>query len=400
MDTPTKKLQGGLEEYGEPTSPSRYDLQELTLLSKEEIVQKVFELEGELNEFQESSKELEIALEEELQELELKNKALKNLLLEKDKQEVDLKQNIMELQQELVSVHQQHVDRIQEYEEKINHLKKTIVAVEIENDSMESNDRLLTSKLHMASQFNNELLEKIAIIENEYERKKREAIEKQLYISNYQNQVRELTSKITHLEEKLKFYENNEMDSLFLSMKDILSSGPPTFTGTYQKNQGMKKSDSLKKLHELTTKSEEMSKKVQSLKGIYSLDKKLKSTSTTQLSTDSHISLAKHGTTLAVSETSGIESRKLNQISASPSIIDLSLKLNSQAGSLRSSETSSFEPEKKLNPPTRPLETIKGSPNTEHVKNSASLLPKRSSQKKRSKKGLLDSFRSISISSN
>ncbi|ODV77648.1 uncharacterized protein CANTADRAFT_27361 [Suhomyces tanzawaensis NRRL Y-17324] len=243
MDSPTP-----VREVDVPLTPTRYSRNVLRDLSKDELVEKVLELESVLNEFQESSKELEQALEEELQGLEAANvhiqKALDAKLLELE----ETKAKIVAMNQELNALHDSHNDRIRESEEKVTLLKQQLVSVEIANDSMESNDRMLSHKLELANQFNNELLEKMAILENDYERERKAGMEKQLYITNYQNEVKELNSKIESLEHRS---DSPDADALFISMREVLSAGPPSTSDNYGQPQ-MRKSSSLKKLQDMT----------------------------------------------------------------------------------------------------------------------------------------------------
>lgn len=268
-----------------PRTPSRHNRCQLLQLSQEEVIEKVLELESELNEFQESSRELEQALEEELQELEKQIQTLRQTLETSDHELKKSKESIAILNKELVELNDTISTRTKEYEVTVSSLKKHLVSVEIANDSMEESERMLCSKLELANQFNNDLLEKIAIMENDLHREKQTNIQKNLHITNYENTIQDLKVNVTILEKRLKHSESNEVDCLFLSMKDILKDGPPPTQALSTKNgnSGMKKSDSLQRLHQLTANSESMSKKVQNLKSsMYSTQ--MKSTPTTKLS--------------------------------------------------------------------------------------------------------------------
>lgn len=169
---------------------------ELNLLSRDELIDRIIDLESILEEFQDSSKELEQALELEIQALETDNRRLQQVY---DKYKVELdgcKTKIRDLTQELNDLHDIHAQEIRQYNQQLHELKQQIVSVEISNDNIESNDRILSHKLELSNQFNNELLEKLALLESDLEREKKLNLSNQLYITNYQNQVQELTEKL------------------------------------------------------------------------------------------------------------------------------------------------------------------------------------------------------------
>ena len=86
------------------------------------------------------------------------------------------------------------------------------------NDSMENEDRIKTNKYEDQQKFNNHLLEKLALLESDYERERKLNIEKQLYITNYQNQIKDLNRKIETLEsQKLKMIFNNNNNNKLMS---------------------------------------------------------------------------------------------------------------------------------------------------------------------------------------
>lgn len=315
---------------GSPVTPSRQthaDKQELSKWTKDEIVQRVLDLEYELTEFQESSKELEKALEEELQTLEANSDKLSNDLKQRDAKIQQLTNDNRDLKLQLNLLDDQINNKKLEYETEVRTLKQQIVDIEIANDNMESNDRLIQNKLDGLSSFNLELIEKIAMMENDIHLERKSNIEKDLFIINYENTISDLKNQIVKLEAagnkryskrfsklpsslshsnrlstngiNIKSQQNNddknledndheteisEVDILYLSMKDVLRAGPPT-PHTTDKNS-MKKSDSLQKLHDLLLKSEGLSNKVKSLRreSLYLNSPQMKSPSTTQLS--------------------------------------------------------------------------------------------------------------------
>lgn len=216
---------------------------DLSLLPRHIIEQRYYELEEMLDEFQESSKELEKALEEELQLEEQKSQQLIETIKFKDQQIYQTKQQNLKLQQDLNEAESNLNSKIKNYEDQLTSLKQSIVSVEICNDDFESNDRVLTNKLELANQFNNDLLEKLAITENDLELERKSNLESKLYITNYQNTIQDLKDQIVTLEEKIskplintqenkEEYEEEEEDhddfnSTVLSMREVLKNGPP-----------------------------------------------------------------------------------------------------------------------------------------------------------------------------
>ncbi|KAI5968800.1 hypothetical protein CANMA_002236 [Candida margitis] len=221
----------------------------LQALSKDELIQKVLESEAILNEFQESSKDLEKALEDELQELETTKMNLED-------QVISLKNQLLTSRQQNLD-HGKELDKLQDLllnkDQEIMGLQQKIVKIEIANASMESQDRIMLNKYEVQQTFNNELLEKLAILEDELDRAKRQNSERQLHITNYKIQVHDLQETIKQLEAD----QHRDCDASFVSMKDVLKSTPPpnvlrNVTNTTTSQSKMKKSDSLQKLKNLT----------------------------------------------------------------------------------------------------------------------------------------------------
>lgn len=148
----------------------------LQALSKEELIQKVLESEAILNEFQESSKDLEKALEDELQQLESTNLNLENQVIDLKKQLLASRQQNLDQGKDLDELQ----DLLLSKDQEIAGLQQKIVTIEISNASMESQDRIMLSKYEVQQAFNNELLEKLAMLEDELDRVKKQNTEKQL----------------------------------------------------------------------------------------------------------------------------------------------------------------------------------------------------------------------------
>lgn len=207
-----------------------------------ELAKRVEQLELELYEFQESSKELELALEDELSRLENANSALR-LQLQKANEQISAgKKREKALSQQVAQANEASRAQKRENEEKITHLTKRLVAIEVANESMELNDRIYASKIELAHQMNNDLLERIALLEDEVQRERELGVQKNLLISNYENSVAELQQTIAKLQSNSAPPESFEGDLLVLSMRDVLNSGP----------KKVPKSDSLHRLRELS----------------------------------------------------------------------------------------------------------------------------------------------------
>ena len=207
-----------------------------------ELTERVEQLELELVEFQESSKELELALEDELSRLENSNSILQQQL-KKANDEINAgKAREKALAQQILEAQEASRAQKRENEEKINQLTKRLVAIEVANESMELNDRIYASKIELAQQMNNDLLERIALLEDEVQRERELVIQKNLLISNYENSVAELQQTISKLQGNSVPPESFEGDHLVLSMRDVLIS----------ETKRLPKSDSLHRLRELT----------------------------------------------------------------------------------------------------------------------------------------------------
>lgn len=385
----------------ESPSQQKYKKDDISNWDKEEIVEKMMVLEEELIEFQESSKELERALEEELQQLEMGNNQLVTSNKHKDKTIEELNSEVLELKAEVRRLNDENSSQKMKYDQEIRQLKQTIVDIEIKNDSMELNDRVANSKLGSLNQFNNELLEKIAILENENYLQKKMNDEKDLHISNYINTINDLKAQSDRLNKKsTPDTLNDEVDILYLSMKDVLRAGPPE---SPYLQETMKKSDSLQRLHQLLMRSENLSNQMKTLKrnSLYLSSPQLKSPSTTQLSNHLHTSksksrpkevfpfeksnTSKNLTNMLYQESKkdDQESKKDNQVSESMRNGNKELRHTNNKSNNKPNNTNEIPTDPRHKPPKPshnqnhsysssklPLQTITGSPNTLTAKSS------------------------------
>lgn len=398
-----------------PLTPTRHTRTDLQRLSKAEIVQRMLDLEAELNEFQASSRDLEQALEDELQTLELRNSALMRALASKEEQLLASSKQNQALAAEIDDLNVTLTKKTRLQDDELRRLQQQLVLVEISNDAMELHDRVLSSRLEVATQFNNELLEKVALVENDLELERKLALEARLHISNYQNNVRELNNKVAALEARLQASEApQDPDGTVLSMRDILSSGPPITPGMPGYHH-MPKSDSLKRLHDLTTKSEKMSFQIQSLNSFYQMDlpSLFKLPSTTQVShlvgetrSSRTVSGASKARSVSLATTGSEKETNAPRrgISPSPSFMNLSEKVSQDDSPTKTrsrpplrvasnSSTRSTNSNRRLVQlaSASKLESIKGSPNPLLVVNLVPENLQRSHSKKKS--GLFESLK-------
>lgn len=361
---------------------------EIEAMPRKLLEQRFYELEEMLTEFQDSSKDLEKALEEELVAEEKRNQKLTDTLLAKDKQLQQLKQDNKRINGELIDTQNELNSKVKLYEDQLNTLRLQLVSVEINNDYMESNDRVLTNKLDLANQFNNELLEKLAITENDLEFERKINLEHSLHVTNYQNDIQELNSKIKALESRSSTSDKDEVgeddfESTFLTIREVLRNGPPGAPGTPR----MPKSSSLHKIHDLTLNFLALNEKFDNWNNaLYLIDTSLKSSSTTHTTlsngtpSTSLYSGSTKGDNASILSSSSISSSKKG-ISPSPSMLNLSEKIandgptKSKPGSLSSKSRRHSYQQKR----SSTLEPIEGSPTCNKIRDLN--LTRRSSKK-------------------
>lgn len=156
-------------------------------VADDDVYRRMCELEQELVEFQESSKELEQALEEELEKLEQENTKLAALAQAKDARISEMAAQIVDLNTEINALTEELGENRRNHAEIMDSLKQQLVAVEILNEDMESQDRVLEQKLRIAQVLNNELLERIALVENDLELERDANVQLRLRVENLEN---------------------------------------------------------------------------------------------------------------------------------------------------------------------------------------------------------------------
>ncbi|EEQ41092.1 hypothetical protein CLUG_05220 [Clavispora lusitaniae ATCC 42720] len=243
--------------------------------SSEEIYRRMLEVEQELIEFQESSKELEQTLEDELRELESQNDLLLAQVRAKDAKISELSHTGDSLEQRTCNrICRMSAARDKENKDIIADLKKTLVAMEISNDDMASRDRVLEQKLSLANQFNNELLEKIALTENDLEMEREANARHQLTISNMQNAANTGNTTSSRIKRDSTYQDFSMAEGTILDINEMLATEPPVPV----KQRSMPRSDSLHKMQQLHSMSDILLHKVGEM------NLALKSPSTTEVS--------------------------------------------------------------------------------------------------------------------
>lgn len=225
---------------------------------------RIAELEAELAEFQESSRELEQALEDELHALEVANEKAQYRAALLASQLAAASERARALAAEAAQLAEDARAQRTAHDAAMALLRQRLVEVEIAHDHMETSDRVLASKLEYATQFNGELLEKVAMLESDLERERQQAAQARLLLSNAQNS-----------------HPDDAGDVLVLLMREILRAGPPVLRVPH-----IPKSDSLKRLHELTQRLGALSQKAHSVREAL-VPGALKSPSTTLVSAPS-----------------------------------------------------------------------------------------------------------------
>lgn len=241
------------------------------------IYQKMLALEQELMEFQESSKELEQALELELKESEDKNALLLMQLQAKDAKIGTLNNTIIELTKEINKVLNSASEQKHKLESEIADLKKKLVSIEILNEDVLSHDRIIENKLALATQFNNELLEKIAMTENDLEMERQVNAQNRLKIFNLENERSEPSKKKAHRQlrqsksrpKSTLSLADVSADGTMLDIEDFLASAPPG--KVVSEGSQMPRSDSRTKIHELSVRSGEMQQRMGELSSTLAL---------------------------------------------------------------------------------------------------------------------------------
>lgn len=146
----------------------------------ESAVKVIRQLENELKEFQVSSLELEKELDYELDNMDKQNNLLKDEVRE-------LKEEVNELKKELVNKQQMFENEMGKLKVSNEAKDKKIIDLEIKNDSLEQNERVLRSNIADLSDRFAELQEQNIILTNELSESNLKLIKQELIIQNNLN---------------------------------------------------------------------------------------------------------------------------------------------------------------------------------------------------------------------
>lgn len=146
----------------------------------ESAVKVIRQLENELKEFQVSSLELEKELDYELDNMDKQNNLLKDEVRE-------LKEEVNELKKELVYKQQMFENEMGKLKVSNEAKDKKIIDLEIKNDSLEQNERVLRSNIADLSDRFAELQEQNIILTNELSESNLKLIKQELIIQNNLN---------------------------------------------------------------------------------------------------------------------------------------------------------------------------------------------------------------------
>lgn len=201
---------------------------DLSSLLKEDLVAKVRELERVLQDFQELLKELEQALEEELEQQERENTATKRQLAQLTRDHEANTRKVFALTTEKNTMVEHHLAEVRRRDDEVRHLRSQLVTAEISNDDFETHDRVLQEKLRLQTQFTNDLLEKIALVELDLDRERRKVAEVQLHALNLHNEAATLRARVARLEDERRVWAPaGDPDTLVVLLSRVLDEGPP-----------------------------------------------------------------------------------------------------------------------------------------------------------------------------
>lgn len=223
-------------------------------LRQDDVHRRMLELEQELIEFQELSKELEQALEDELRALEAEKAALAAQGEAKDAKIALLSRRVVELTAEVNALSLEQAEREKVHSRTVGELRQQLVRVEILNEDMMSQDRILENKLQLAQQFKNELLEKLAMVENDLELERRTNAQHRLTISNLEMALQ--PAKLTRSKRDSTYHDLSFANGTILDINEMLATAPDP------PKARMPRLDSLTTFKELNAKSGLLRQKV------------------------------------------------------------------------------------------------------------------------------------------
>ncbi|GME73236.1 unnamed protein product [Ambrosiozyma monospora] len=174
----------------DPAETRQQLLFQFSKLNKQQLIEKLIDLEMEFRSFVEESKEMEDFLESELQSNSDSLSQLKSITEMKDNEMTNLKQQLLQMNRTINMQSDAMNAKTSTYESQLNECSKKLVSLEIQNEAMENEHRIQHVMLKQEIEKNNELMERLANQENEMALLKQSSMmDKQII-----NQLRKLQS--------------------------------------------------------------------------------------------------------------------------------------------------------------------------------------------------------------
>lgn len=185
--------------------------------------EQIHQLEQELNEFQESSKELELELEQELAESEERQEKLEDRISSLESEVAEWKKKALDAHKEAAATQQALQKEVSSLRDAHKLVKERLRETENANDDIEQRERITCSTLEDIQTRYNEALENVAILEAEM------AARDFLAGDNHRakEEIRDLTEELAHTRSKLET-RDRELEE---ANKRIMSQPPPRSTG-------------------------------------------------------------------------------------------------------------------------------------------------------------------------
>ncbi|GMM38941.1 hypothetical protein DASC09_062800 [Saccharomycopsis crataegensis] len=247
--------------FGSPSKNSNLSEEERLQMALKQIQQ----LENELSDFQQSSYELEQELEKELNDLETRKQELEEALESKRKEAENWKAKYVRLESEFNNVTSRNEDKFKNYKKELQSVRSKLVNIEILNDNIEQNERILSINLNDLETKYNDSLERIALLESEINYKDEALLKEKLDNQNTQNQFNELKGEIDKLRSQQKQKLQREKSQSGQSSSSIFdSTGNASVSESVRNN--IPKSNSIKQLHNMIEQTKFMENRVETIR--------------------------------------------------------------------------------------------------------------------------------------
>lgn len=200
-------------------------------LSHEQALEQVRELTLELREFERSSRELEDAMELELEELGKDKERLIKQNSDKDAIIADQKKKIILLEQEMMIMMEKNNQTVTHLETQLALKSKNLIDVEILNDKLENGERILKNEVQGLEDRYNELLERHVLLQGELSDQTHKLNHERLLNTNNKSQITELENKVAQIHS-----ENNRLKIRLAKPEKIARYKTPLVSSTEMSN--------------------------------------------------------------------------------------------------------------------------------------------------------------------